>query len=81
VKLAKGYSPLDDALAVGCENAQFHRVGEGPWSGTVTLDGRHLDVEELATNWRVTDGSDRSVSGTSLGQLLKKASSSSGPDR
>jgi hypothetical protein len=79
VKLDKNYSPVDEATAAGCRSASFHRLGTNPWSGTVAIevDGerRDFEVEELATVWKVTGPTKKSVTGTSLTALLKKVSS------
>lgn len=70
--------PVQEALAAGIRTSSWHRLGGGPWSGTVYLPGEgtgsaELAVEELASSWKVTDETGKTSSGKELGPLLKKA--------
>jgi hypothetical protein len=84
VNLPKTFSPVDEASAAGVKNASFHRLGDGPWEGTITIEvhgvRRDYVVDELPTSWRISSGSSttgRSATGTSLTKLISAAISSS----
>lgn len=74
MKLAIGYSPAQEVSFLDNINSTWSRLGEGPWTGTVTRrsDRATWVVEELATSWKVTDETGRSSTGRDLLQLLER---------
>lgn len=78
MKLAKSYSPVDELQGLAIvRRSGFHRLGDGPWSGTVTVITKRkkeveVRVEEQESRWKLTDPDDRSLTGVSLTGLLTK---------
>ena len=71
----KNWSPTDALAQFDIQFSCFHKTGDGPWVGTVVLkNGFEVEIEELATSWRVTpaDGG-TSVTERSLERALQKA--------
>lgn len=67
------FMPTEIASSAGGRSSSWHKLGDGPWTGTVVAEGgAELQVEELASGWKVTDESGRSTTGRDLEQLLAK---------
>jgi hypothetical protein len=69
----KLFSPTDVCSRLGLKDCSFRKLGDGPWAGTINVNGRAIDVEELKTKWQLTDVDGRIVSGTSLEMAVRRA--------
>lgn len=67
-------NPVQVASSLGLGNNSWLKIGDGNWSGTVRLDGdAELVVEELASSWKVTDETGRTVTRRTLVLVLEAA--------
>lgn len=70
------FSPVAVARDAGARGSSWHRLGTGPWYGTVELpnDCGELQVEETSSGWKVTDETTKSTTtGRDLPKLLSAA--------
>jgi hypothetical protein len=73
VKTDGAFQPTEIASAAGGRGSSWHKLGEGPWTGTVfTEDGAELAVEEMASQWKVIDETGTAHQGRDLEQLLRR---------
>lgn len=67
------FDPVKLAADAGAERSSWHKLGDGPWFGTVVdTGGIEWEVEQLSTSWRATSSTAVAVTGKTLEQLLKK---------
>lgn len=65
--------PVALARDAGARSSGWHRLGDGPWYGTVLDDnGVEWEVEQLTTSWSATSSTSVRHAAPGLPQLLKK---------
>jgi len=70
----KNWTPMDALKGFDVQFSCFHKTGDAPWVGTVVLkNGFEVEVEELASSWRVTPVDGTSVTERSFERALLKA--------
>jgi hypothetical protein len=61
------------ASAAGAARSGWHRVGTGPWYGTVVdKDGVEWELEQLSSTWRATSSTSAVSSARTIELLLKE---------
>jgi hypothetical protein len=68
-------NPTHVASELGAQRSSWHRLGDGPWFGTVVdAGGLEWEFEELrsARSWRATSSAAQTFNASSLEQLLHK---------
>jgi hypothetical protein len=78
MELPKNFSPTDVCAGLGLRSCGFRKLGDGPWAGTIWVGDKTIEVEELATKWRVQNWTGEVFSGTTLEQALRRAMAAAG---